>query len=228
MFGRWRRDSDDEEQTRLARKRASMVDHQLRRRGIGDDRVLAAMGSVPRELFVPEGVRQRAYEDSALPIGEGQTISQPFMVARTCELARLQGEERVLEVGAGSGYQAAVLGRLAKRVVGIERMAPLAEGARRALHGAGIDNVQIVVGDGSQGYPAEAPYDVIVVAAATATVPQHLQEQLAPGGRMVLPLGPRFMQRLVVLEKLSEGFARTEYDGCVFVPLVEGDEGEGT
>lgn len=203
-----------------------MVDLQLRRRGIEDEAVLAAMGSVPRELFVPEDRLDLAYEDSALPIGEGQTISQPFMVARTCELAALQGRERVLEVGAGSGYQAAILGRLARSVVAIERIPSLAAGARAALEAAGADNVRVVVGDGSIGAPDDAPFDRIVVAAAAPSVPPALLDQLADGGRLVIPVGPRYMQRIQVIEKQRGSFRESDADGCVFVPLI-GAQGWG-
>lgn len=207
-----------------------MLQHQLMRRGIADPRVLAAMGSVPRELFVPAEVRARAYHDAALPIGHGQAISQPYMVARVCELARLGGTERVLEVGAGSGYQAAVLGRLSSHVVAVERIAELAERAARALAAAHIDNVHIVVADGSLGYAPYAPYDRIVVAAASPTMPTALLRQLRPGGRMVIPIGTREEQRLHVIDNLPGGLVERAHDACVFVPLVgaEGwDEGEG-
>src|SRR5687768_14216509 len=153
------------------RSRLRMVDSQLRARGISDARVLAAMGTVPRERFVPEALRASAYDDCALPIPEGQTISQPYMVARTCELGRVQPRDRVLEVGAGSGYQAAVLSKLAREVVTIERIPALAESAWRALDRIGTDNVQVVVGDGTMGWLLRAPYDVIVVAAAAPRLP---------------------------------------------------------
>src|SRR5688572_30345547 len=186
------------------RRRQRMVDHQLRARGIRDARVLAAMGTVPRELFVPEALRPRAYDDGALPIGQAQTISQPYMVARTCELAALQGGERVLEVGAGSGYQAAVLSKIAEEVVTIERIPALAEGAWEALHAMGSTNIQVVVGDGTMGWPDRAPYDCIVVAAAAPHLPRALVEQLKEGGRIVIPMGDRELQRLCVVEKRGE------------------------
>jgi protein-L-isoaspartate(D-aspartate) O-methyltransferase len=206
-----------------ARERAAMVERQLRARGIRDPRVLAAMGEVPRHLFVGEAYRSAAYEDGPLPIGEGQTISQPYMVAVTCQRAGLSGDERVLEVGAGSGYQAAVLGRLAREVVAIERHASLAEKARVSLAAAGATNVEIVVGDGTRGYSARAPYDAIVVAAGAKAVPPALVEQLAVGGRLVIPVGTRFMQELRVVEKTAHGVREIGGDACVFVPLV----GEG-
>ncbi len=204
-----------------AQKRASMVERQLRRRDIYDPRVLRAMATVPRELFVPEHLVQEAYADSALPIGEGQTISQPYMVAATCQAAGLRGGERVLEVGAGSGYQAAVLALLARDVVTIERIPELGELARDHLRAAGIRNVEVVVGDGSLGWPCRAPYDRILVAAGAPAVPQALLDQLTDGGRLIIPVGERDVQRLMVVEKLPGGRTR-EIEGppCVFVPLV--------
>jgi len=160
-----------------------MVERQLRRRGIRDERVLAALGHVPRELFVPEETLWRAYDDAALPIGCGQTISQPYMVALICELLVLEGGERVLDVGAGSGYQAAVLAELAAEVVTIERVPELAERARAALASAGYERVDVRLGDGTLGVPDRAPYAGIAVAAAAPGVPEALYEQLEPGGR---------------------------------------------
>ena len=159
-----------------------MVDRQLRRRGITDERVLAAMSRVPRELFVPEHVRSHAYADDALPIGEGQTISQPFVVATICSLLALDGSERVLDVGTGSGYQAAVLAELAAQVVTIERIPKLAETARTALARAGYESVEVRVGDGSLGVADRAPFDAVAVAAAAPNVPRPLYEQLLEGG----------------------------------------------
>jgi protein-L-isoaspartate(D-aspartate) O-methyltransferase len=198
-----------------------MVEHQLRARGIHDERVLRAMGEVPRECFVPDFRRAEAYVDGPLPIGEGQTISQPYMVAITCQRARLTGSERVLDVGCGSGYQAAVLAKLAREVVSIERVPTLAEEARRHLSDAGIDNVEVVVGDGTLGYPPRAPYDAIVAAAAAPHVPSALVDQLTVGGRLVIPVGSRYMQELRTIEKLAGGRTR-ELGGeaCVYVPLI--------
>lgn len=215
----------DDGRDRFAERRARMVDTQLRLRDIDDPRVLEAMGSVPREAFVPERLHAEVYADGALPIGEGQTISQPYMVAATCQAARLKGDERVLEVGLGSGYQAAVLAHLAKEVVGIERIEPLAEKARRNLEAAGVTNVEVVVGDGSRGYPPRAPYGAIIVAAGAPNVPRSLVDQLDLGGRLIIPVGRRDFQRLTIVEKLPDGRLR-EIPGpaCVFVPLV-GDEG---
>ena len=168
-----------------------MVDEQLRARDIADERVLTAMERVPRELFVSEAERDRAYADAALPIGEGQTISQPYMVARICEALALRGAERVLDVGTGSGYQAAVLAELAEEVHTIERHASLADRARAALAAAGYDRVQVHVGDGTLGLPDHAPFGAIAVAAAAPEVPPSLYAQLEPGGRLVVPVGRR-------------------------------------
>lgn len=201
-----------------------MVERQLRHRGITDERVLEAMGRVPRELFVPAAQRAHAYEDGALPIGHGQTISQPFVVAAMCQLAGLRGGERVLEVGTGSGYAAAVLAELAAQVVSIERVPGLAERARAALQAAGSPNVEVRVGDGSLGAPDRAPFDAIVVAAAAPEVPEALQAQLAEGGRIVLPLGTRAAQRLVVVVQTPEGPVERDSIQVRFVPLI-GAEG---
>ncbi|MCS7007933.1 MAG: protein-L-isoaspartate(D-aspartate) O-methyltransferase, partial [Gaiellaceae bacterium] len=180
-----------------AEGRARMVERQLRSRGIRDERVLAAMAHVPRELFLPPELRAHAYADGALSIGYGQTISQPFVVATICELLELTGRERVLDVGTGSGYQAAVLAELASEVVTIERVPELAERARAALDSAGYREVITLVGDGSLGVPGWAPFDAIAVAAAAPEVPRALYEQLVEGGRLVLPRGTRVGQELV-------------------------------
>jgi protein-L-isoaspartate(D-aspartate) O-methyltransferase len=196
----------------------------LRRGGIMDERVLAAIGSVPRELFVPEELRSRAYADSALPIGHGATISQPTMVARMCEELRLTGGERVLDVGTGSGYQAAVLAELAAEVVGIERVPELAEQARAALAAAGYPDVEVHVGDGTLGLPERAPFDAIVVAAAAPRPPAALVAQLAPAGRLVVPVGSRRDQQLEVVIRTDSGSEVVRSVPCRFVPLV-GAEG---
>ena len=203
-----------------------MVERQLRRRGIPDERVLAAMSRVPREQFVPDSVRAYAYADDALPIGQGQTISQPFVVATICSLLALDGFERVLDVGTGSGYQAAVLAELVVEVVTIERIQELAETARAALAAAGYPNVEVRVGDGSLGVPERAPFDAIAVAAATPTVPQALYEQLAEGGRIVVPRGSRDGQELVLVVRTADGPVERAVLPVRFVPLL-GDEGFG-
>jgi len=207
-------------------RRRRMVEEQLVRRGISDPRVLEAMATVPREAFVPADFRSEAYADGPLPIGEGQTISQPFIVALMIEALDLTGDERVLEVGAGSGYAAAVLAELAAEVYAVERQPSLARTAARRLEELGIENVKIVCADGSRGWPERAPYDGIVVAAGAPKVPESLQAQLAIGGRLVIPVGPgRTMQELLRVTRLSETEFRRERLAAVrFVPLV-GAEG---
>jgi protein-L-isoaspartate(D-aspartate) O-methyltransferase len=201
-----------------------MVTQQLRARDIRDDRVLEAMRAVPRERFVPEVLRARAYEDAALPIGAGQTISQPYMVAAICQALSLHGGEVVLDVGTGSGYQAAVLAELADEVHTIERVPELADGARRALAEAGYDRVHVHVGDGTLGLPDVAPFDAIAVAAAAPAIPESLYEQLAPFGRLVLPVGSRRGQELQLVVRSPEGPATIRSVPCRFVPLL-GAEG---
>ena len=204
--------------------RLRMVEDQLRARDIVDERVLEAMEHVPRELFVPEGERHRAYADAALPIGHGQTISQPYMVARICEALSLNGGERALDVGTGSGYQAAVLAELGADVHTIERLPELAEQARQNLVAAGYDQVQVHVGDGTLGLPEEAPFGAIGVAAAAPGLPRRLYDQLEPRGRLVVPVGGRWGQRLEVIVRSPEGPAIVRSVPCRFVPLV-GEEG---
>jgi protein-L-isoaspartate(D-aspartate) O-methyltransferase len=201
-----------------------MVEQQLRGRDVVDERVLAAMERVPRELFVPERLQRRAYEDAALPIGEGQTISQPYMVARIAEALALTGDEHVLDVGTGSGYQAAVLAELADEVDTIERIPALAEQARDNLKAAGYERVQVHVGDGSQGLAARAPFSAIAVAAAAPELPQTLYEQLELRGRLVVPIGRRGVQQLQVIVRSPEGPAVLRSVPCRFVPLL-GEEG---
>ena len=208
----------------LAEARREMVDRQLRARDIVDEDVLRAMERVPRELFVPERERRRAYDDAALPIGHGQTISQPYMVARICEATAVRPGQRVLDVGTGSGYQAAVLAELGAEVVTIERIPELAEQARDNLVRAGYENVQVVVGDGTLGVPERAPFDAIGVAAAAPRLPQRLYDQLRPGGRLVVPVGGPRAQRLEVIVRSPEGPAVVHSVPCRFVPLV-GEEG---
>jgi protein-L-isoaspartate(D-aspartate) O-methyltransferase len=204
--------------------RASMVEFQLRRRGIEDERVLEAMGTVPRERFVPEGLRRRAYADSALPIGEGQTISQPWIVAAICQALRLGGGERVLEVGTGSGYSACVLARLVAEVLSVERQATLAETARRTIRELGVAGVEVIVGDGSRGLPERAPFDAIAVHASAPGPPRTLLDQLSEAGRLVAPIAGRGSDMLTVFERQGGEIVERRIGPCRFVPLL-GDEG---
>ena len=204
------------------KERASMVEHQLRRRGIADSRVLAAMGQVPREAFVPDAHKRDAYADAALPLSQGQTISQPLMVAMSLEALKLKGDETVLEIGAGSGYQAAILSNLVEKVYAIEIIPELVANAQRALDSLGIDNVEIICADGRKGWPEGAPYDGIVVAAAAEEVPPALIEQLKEGGRLVIPVGGRWGQSLRTSRKRGDELETEELCRCVFVPLVRG------
>jgi protein-L-isoaspartate(D-aspartate) O-methyltransferase len=201
-----------------------MVERQLRARGIADERVLAAMGSVPREEFVPSAVHGRAYADSALPIGEEQTISQPWIVAAICQALQLTGAELVLEVGTGSGYSAAVLSRLASHVVSIERRPALSDGAGRVLRSLGVKNVELAVGDGTLGVPDRAPFDSIAVHATAPAPPPALLDQLAEGGRLVIPIAAGEADQLTVLRRQgAEVFSET-IGPCRFVRLI-GKEG---
>ncbi|HOF95665.1 MAG TPA: protein-L-isoaspartate(D-aspartate) O-methyltransferase [Methanoculleus sp.] len=211
------------------REREAMVEHQIRDRGIRDERVLAAMREVPRHLFVPKGYERAAYEDRPLPIGEGQTISQPYIVAVMTEQLGLAPQDRVLEIGSGSGYQAALLAGLAGTVISIERLEGVAEQARENLARAGVTGVRIIVGDGTEGYPPEAPYDAIIVTAASPGVPEPLIEQLAEGGRLIAPIGPRDCQDLVKLVKREGKVETIPLGGVCFVPLIGqfGWRGEG-
>jgi protein-L-isoaspartate(D-aspartate) O-methyltransferase len=198
------------------------IDRQLRRRGIHDARVLAAMERVPREAFVPAAVRELAYADAALPLAAGQTVSQPYIVAFICQGLALRGDERVLDVGTGSGYQAAVLAELARDVHSIERIPELAEGARAALDAAGYERVTVWTGDGTLGLPEYAPYDGIAVAAASPALPAPLWSELREGRRIVIPLGGRYSQALSVLERASDGPRVVETVPVRFVPLLPG------
>lgn len=194
-------------------------------RGITDPLVVAAMGAVPREAFVAPGRRRAAYEERPLPIGEGQTISQPYVVALMTQALELTGTERVLEVGTGSGYQAAVLAAIVPRVVTVERRPALAAQARVTLDQLGVEGVEVHVGDGTRGWPPDAPYDAIVVTAGGPEVPPALVDQLAPGGRLVVPVGGRGAQRLVRVRRAADGSLATEdLGGVAFVPLV-GEQG---
>ena len=205
--------------------RRAMVAEQIYARGVVDERVLAAMLHVPRDLFVPEMLRNRAYDDAALPIGAGQTISQPYMVARICVELDLHGGERVLDVGTGSGYQAAVLAELSAEVHSIERIPELAEVARENLAAAGYgDRVHVHVGDGTRGLPEHAPFAAIAVAAAAPEMPHSLYEQLEERGHLVVPVGERWEQYLQVIVHTPEGPAVLRTVPCRFVPLV-GEEG---
>jgi protein-L-isoaspartate(D-aspartate) O-methyltransferase len=193
----------------------------LRDRGIRDPRVLAALRSVPRHILVPEALRHRAYDESALPIGERQTISAPEVVAAMSQALALRGDEKVLEIGTGSAYQSAILSHLADRVISVERIPSLASRARSALDACGVSNVVVFLGDGTRGWPAEAPYDAIVVTAAAPSVPEPLLNQLAPGGRLVGPFGERDEQALLRITRRPDGkFQREKLGSCRFVDLV--------
>jgi len=202
------------------RERERMVEDQLVRRGITDARVLQAMRTVPRHRFVEEALRERAYGDHALPIGEQQTISQPYIVALMTSLLSLTGGEKVLEVGTGSGYQTAVLSELARRVCSIERLAPLATRARTLLESLGVTNVWSRVGNGTLGWPDEAPFDRILIAAGGPGVPPPLFDQLVEGGRMVLPIGNAGGQTLTLVERVGGQMRTRTFGDCMFVPLV--------
>lgn len=202
-----------------AAARQSMVSSQIEHRGVTDPRVLSAMEQVPRHLFVPADVRDKAYDDSPLPIGEGQTISQPYIVALMTSLLELHAGDRVLEIGTGSGYQSAVLGRLVKDVYSMEILAPLAERAEKNLADAGYRNVHVRVGDGYKGWPDQAPFDAIIVTAAPEQVPQPLIDQLKVGGRMVIPVGSYF-QNLLLITKTADGVAKKTILPVRFVPMT--------
>ena len=205
---------------RFARERERMVEEQVVARGVRDARVIEVLRRLPRHVFVDEALRDRAYGDHSLPIGEGQTISQPFIVGRMTELLRLTGREKVLEVGTGCGYQAAVLAELAARVCTMERIPRLATRARETLEGLGYRNVWVRAGNGTLGWPDQAPFDRILVAAGGPGVPPPLFEQLAEGGRMVIPVGDVANQVLQVIEKVNGTQRVTQDSGCVFVKLV--------
>lgn len=205
----------------LSDVRRRFVASQVAGRGIKDQRVVDAMYSVRRDRFVPDDLAEYAYEDRPLPIGMGQTISQPFMVALMADAAEINATDRVLEVGTGSGYGAAVLGHLASEVWTIERLAVLARRADRILTELGYDNVHVVEGDGTLGWPEEAPFDAIVVTAGGPEVPDDLRRQLAEGGRLIIPVGPKLTeQRLLRIVRLGDDFATTDLGAVRFVPLV--------
>lgn len=203
----------------IARKR--MVESQIIARGVSDRRVIEAMLKVPRHVFVEEAMAAQAYSDTPLPIGEKQTISQPYMVALMTELLELKGKEKVLEIGTGSGYQAAILAVMADRVYTVERIRPLALRARKALDSLGLLNVNIKVSDGTVGWEEEAPFDAIIVTAGAPDIPQKYVDQLKPGGRLVIPVGSQFEQVLVRVVKQEDGSVEREnITGCRFVKLV--------
>jgi protein-L-isoaspartate(D-aspartate) O-methyltransferase len=201
-------------------RRVQMVEHQIAARGVHHPRVLEAMRDVPRHLFVSEDQKPRAYEDRALPIGSGQTISQPYIVAIMTALLGPESHHRVLEIGTGSGYQTAILARLAKHVITIERHSTLAEAAGQVFAELGLTTVEIRVGDGTEGLPDEAPFDRILVTAGAPAIPESLKQQLASGGRLVLPVGPSGYQYLTVIDRVGDTFQQQERDACVFVPLI--------
>ena len=200
--------------------RVQMVERQIAQRGVRDPRVLEALREVPRHLFVPANQQAHAYEDRALPIANSQTISQPYIVAVMTELLGADVQHRVLEIGTGSGYQTAILSRLGCEVISIERHPELAAAARRLFDELGITNVDVRVGDGTEGVPEAAPFDRILVTAGAPAVPEALKHQLAIGGRLVVPVGPPGYQYLTVVDRTRSGFEQHERDACVFVPLI--------
>ncbi|HMD06388.1 MAG TPA: protein-L-isoaspartate(D-aspartate) O-methyltransferase [Candidatus Acidoferrum sp.] len=204
----------------FALQRAEMIEKQLRRRGVRDPGVLAAMDAVPREEFVPKEFRQRAYEDAPLPIGEGQTISQPYIVAAMTAALHVTGNERVLEIGTGCGYQAAILSQLAKIVFTIESRSELASTASARLERLGYGTVHVHCGDGTLGLPELAPFDAVLVAAAAPAVPEPLRSQLAEGGRLILPVGDAENQELLYIERHGNSFETRTLEACRFVPLI--------
>lgn len=216
--------ADEQEETAaesaFSQQRRTMIEKDLRGRDITDPKVLRAMGEVPRHRFVPDGLAARAYADHPLPIGHGQTISQPYIVALMTQLAQCSSETKALDIGTGSGYQAAILAEICKEVYSIEIVDPLAKQAKTRLAELGYDNVHVRSGDGYRGWPEHAPFDAIVVAAAPKRVPQPLVDQLAPGGRLVIPVGD-FYQELLLVEKQEDGTVkRTKVAGVAFVPMT--------
>ncbi|HEY9423063.1 MAG TPA: protein-L-isoaspartate(D-aspartate) O-methyltransferase [Thermoanaerobaculia bacterium] len=204
----------------FAAARRRMVEDQIRTRGVTAPKVLAAMQTVPRHLFVPDGERRNAYADRPLPIGAGQTISQPYIVALMTSLLEVQPGDRILEVGTGSGYQAAVLSRLARKVYSVEILAPLANRARRTLSVLGYNNVHVRAGDGYKGWPEEAPFDGIIVTAAPPRIPEPLLRQLKPGGKLVIPVGEGYQDLEVLTKRADGGFDRTKVLPVRFVPMT--------
>jgi protein-L-isoaspartate(D-aspartate) O-methyltransferase len=206
------------------KERLAMVEEQLRRRGIHDQRLLAVMANIPRHSFVSSDYQLAAYEDRPFPIGEGQTISQPYMVAVMTQSLELKGDERVLEIGTGSGYQTAILAEMAKTIFTIERIQELLLRAQKILQELGYENIFFLTGDGTKGWPEKAPFDGIIVTAGAPEIPQTLTSQLAEGGRLVIPVGPRYTQTLYKVTRKRNQFTEEDLTGCVFVPLV-GDFG---
>jgi protein-L-isoaspartate(D-aspartate) O-methyltransferase len=204
----------------FTKERLAMVEEQLRRRGIRDESVLSAMARVPRHLFVPSGSQSEAYEDRPLLIGDGQTISQPYMVAVMTQSLDLEGKEKILEIGTGSGYQTAILAELARIVFTIERLSSLSQKSEIRLQNLGYENIYCRTGDGSKGWPEKAPFDGIIVTAGGPEIPQALKSQLSEGGRLVIPVGSRYSQTLLKVTKMGDRFEEEEITGCVFVPLV--------
>lgn len=205
-------------------ERKLMVQHQLRNRGIKSEHVLKVMEEIPRHLFVEESIIHRAYDDCALPTKEGQTISQPYMVAKMTEMLDLSGQERVLEVGTGSGYQAAILSRLAAEVFTVERIPVLVTDAEKRFEMLGLNNIHVYYGNGSIGYVEESPFDAIIVTASSPSVPDSLIDQLADGGRLVIPVGDRYSQLLYKVTKTEKGIVTRTSTPCIFVPLI-GEKG---
>jgi protein-L-isoaspartate(D-aspartate) O-methyltransferase len=203
-----------------AEERRRMVEYQIEARGIHNPRLLAAMQEIPRHLFIPPPYDQNAYDDNPLPIGEGQTISQPYIVALMTDLLNPEPSDIVLEIGAGSGYQAAILSRLVHRLISMERIPAVAILARNNLRSLGIQNVEVIEGDGTLGYPQNAPYNGIMVTAATPEIPLALTNQLADGGILVAPVGERNVQELVTLEKQGDRLISEHHGGVRFVPLI--------
>jgi protein-L-isoaspartate(D-aspartate) O-methyltransferase len=208
------------DEDKYSQARNHMVNSQLVPRGIRDPRVLAALRQVPRHRFIPAPLWDQAYGDYPLPIGEDQTISQPYIVALMTEILEPRETDRVLEIGAGSGYQAAILAELVAQVFTMDRVGPLANRARETLAAMGYKNIQTRWGDGTLGWPEEAPFDGIMVTAAAPQVPRPLTEQLAPGGRLVIPVGDRYSQTLTLVRQTKEGLKFEYHGGCRFVPLI--------
>jgi protein-L-isoaspartate(D-aspartate) O-methyltransferase len=200
--------------------RKLMVQNQLRRRGIKNEHVLRVMEEMPRHLFVEQSIIHRAYDDCALPIKEGQTISQPYMVALMTEMLELTGQERVLEIGTGSGYQAAILSLLAAEVFTVERIPALVSEAQKKFNMLGLNNIHVSLGNGSIGFKEESPYDAIIVTASSPSIPESLIDQLGEGGRLVIPVGDRYSQLLYKVAKTEKGTITTTSTPCVFVPLI--------